>query len=874
MHVCSSRTDGSSSDEDSDVEKSNREDERGRTVLAMVGKAIQNNTKIPLDWHPVRKTPCGPNRLKFSNYIGVVVRERVCITYSTWKDVPNSQLDKLYDTIAKGFTVRHDRKKWILSRADDYWRAFKTRLRRLWMYKKSGKLRKRPPWKYNWILQPAWDKFKEMCTTEKFKEISEDSRNRSNLRISSYRGGCLGYQYYEDEIIQEHLKNGRHVDQVPRHELWIRAHSHVKNGDRTFNNPNDSEIAELIDTFKGQVERGETVLEGGRDDILARALKKPEHGGRVRGIGSGITNTEYFGFTKPTPPSQMRGEITGLRSELAMMKNSQQFIMTFMMSLLDKEQMKEFMTGVNQMGTFGVQSGGQFNCFGGHTNDQYDTLDELQGNIGGQFDTTNGRGGGQHSALGGHKNGSFTQLLINGDEGFSQWSKGDDGLYQCFKDLQNPFCKSKSKPHVQEKKHVQEKEQEPEPYVVPWPNNKVVGSDHQQTHHQQIEFHYQNPNTSPSTILSCTMVDETPISLLDLPQGIYDCRLAIEDCKDIKIVADGQVHILGATEVTLNHFTTLSQDYRRVTITNDIVPTAPLPCPNEECTVVCQAKHTFVSWPARLIFPLKKLDKEPANVVAQSPTSQTSATQIYNINDKNRVKVKSSLCKALKKEALMLKKRHGNFIISIPDNVFYHEQEVRFDCEDLLDWCYQKEIGSSHISIFMKYLSESCKKDGVSGICGFCDSNYISPLNPTLQQDRIDYLCRVFGCNGGKNINQLFFAPFHENRHWTLAAISPWNGTVFWLDPSGDDFISEFAQRIINEGIIKFSILHRKDIKKIKKNPEIRWKKIQYFPGTSKTYSQESIDDIKDIWAKYFFSQIEDEEEDSEDNDNMDVPPA
>ncbi|KAK9706140.1 hypothetical protein RND81_07G106400 [Saponaria officinalis] len=60
-----------------------------------------------------------------------------------------------------------------------------------------------------------------------------------------------------------------------------------------------------------------------------------------------------------------------------------------------------------------------------------------------------------------------------------------------------------------------------------------------------------------------------------------------------------------------------------------------------------------------------------------------------------------------------------------------------------------------------------------------------------------------------------------------LAAISPWNGIVFWLDPSMDDFISEFVQRIINEGIIKFSILHRKDIKKMKKNPEIRWKKIQ-----------------------------------------------
>ncbi|KAK9732749.1 hypothetical protein RND81_04G019400 [Saponaria officinalis] len=169
---------------------------------------------------------------------------------------------------------------------------------------------------------------------------------------------------------------------------------------------------------------------------------------------------------------------------------------------------------------------------------------------------------------------------------------------------------------------------------------------------------------------------------------------------------------------------------------------------------------------------------------------------------------------------MMLRKRRGSILLSIPDSVFSHKQDINLDCEDLFDWCYQREIGSAHLSVFMnaRHLSESSNKDGVSGMYGFCDSNYLSPLNPTVEQERSDYLSRVFGCNGGRNLNQLFFAPYHENRHWMLAAISPWNGTVFWLDPAGADVIGEFAQRIINEGITKFSILHRKDVKKIKKN--------------------------------------------------------
>lgn len=41
-------------------------------------------------------------------------------------------------------------------------------------------------------------------------------------------------------------KDGVHVDHVPRHETWLRAHSKEKDGVRIFNNPKDQEVANAI----------------------------------------------------------------------------------------------------------------------------------------------------------------------------------------------------------------------------------------------------------------------------------------------------------------------------------------------------------------------------------------------------------------------------------------------------------------------------------------------------------------------------------------------------------------------------------------------------------------------------------------------------
>lgn len=77
---------------------------RGRTVLALVGKAIQKGIKISLEWNH-NNVPTGVNREYFADYIGVVVRERVSITYRLWDDVKEKEKDEVYEFITVSLSI-------------------------------------------------------------------------------------------------------------------------------------------------------------------------------------------------------------------------------------------------------------------------------------------------------------------------------------------------------------------------------------------------------------------------------------------------------------------------------------------------------------------------------------------------------------------------------------------------------------------------------------------------------------------------------------------------------------------------------------------------------------------------------------------------
>ena len=83
----------------------------------------------------------------------------------------------------------------------------------------------------------------------------------------------------------------------------------------------------------------------------------------------------------------------------------------------------------------------------------------------------------------------------------------------------------------------------------------------------------------------------------------------IDEDRDLDIVASGQVYIPKKSEVVNNHGLQMPLGHNRVTIINVMKSTAPLPCPNEELRLVCQAKKTFVPWPSHLIFLVEKVTK-------------------------------------------------------------------------------------------------------------------------------------------------------------------------------------------------------------------------------------------------------------------------
>ncbi|KAF9589928.1 hypothetical protein IFM89_029544 [Coptis chinensis] len=67
--------------------------------------------------------------------------------------------------------------------------------------------------------------------------------------------------------------------------------------DGNYANDATKEVVERIDDYQAQVKEGTLEVEGTKD-VLTLALGTPKHGGHVRGVGDGVTPTQYFRLIK------------------------------------------------------------------------------------------------------------------------------------------------------------------------------------------------------------------------------------------------------------------------------------------------------------------------------------------------------------------------------------------------------------------------------------------------------------------------------------------------------------------------------------------------------------------------------------------------
>ncbi|KAL5154218.1 hypothetical protein HKD37_19G053618 [Glycine soja] len=114
-----------------------------------------------------------------------------------------------------------------------------------------------------------------------------------------------GYELLEKKLLDEKMKKRQHdalltenpafIEDPPspiqRHVKWKMARTN-RYGKMTSKTAR--QIADKIDSLEEQVTQGEFVPQG-RHDILNTAIGRPDHGGRVRAAGSGVTISQYYG---------------------------------------------------------------------------------------------------------------------------------------------------------------------------------------------------------------------------------------------------------------------------------------------------------------------------------------------------------------------------------------------------------------------------------------------------------------------------------------------------------------------------------------------------------------------------------------------------
>ncbi|KAI5343556.1 hypothetical protein L3X38_011432 [Prunus dulcis] len=263
---------------------------RGMSTMPLVVKRKLQKLR-PIVEYNKRGKGIGQAHSEMQSYIGVLARSRVPLVDMKWSQIPKDIKEQIWEAVDMAFVVGQGGKNSVLASAAKKWKDFKSTLTRHYIlpYTNDREKLSQPPETYKFIEKAQWDAFVASRLSKDFETVhSQHAQIREKLEYN-HRLSRKGYAGLEDQL--EETMPGVEID---RSTLWKRARQD-KQGN--IPDPKVAEKAKLIDELQKQVSEGKVSVYGS-NDVLTMALG-PEHPGRVRGVGAGISPRQYFNLPKP-----------------------------------------------------------------------------------------------------------------------------------------------------------------------------------------------------------------------------------------------------------------------------------------------------------------------------------------------------------------------------------------------------------------------------------------------------------------------------------------------------------------------------------------------------------------------------------------------
>ncbi|KAI5323575.1 hypothetical protein L3X38_032647 [Prunus dulcis] len=263
---------------------------RGMSTMPRVVKRKLQKLR-PIVEYNKRGKGIGQAHSEMQSYIGVLARSKVPLVDMKWAQIPKDIKEQIWEAVDIAFVVGQGGKNSVLASVAKKWKDFKSTLTRHYIlpYTNDRERLSQPPETYKFKEKAQWDAFVASRLSKDFESVhSQHAQIREKLEYN-HRLSRKGYAGLEDQL--EETMSGVEID---RSTLWKRARQD-KHGN--IPDPKVAEKAKLIDELQKQVSEGKVSVSGS-NDVVTMALG-PEHPGRVRGVGAGISPRQYFNLPKP-----------------------------------------------------------------------------------------------------------------------------------------------------------------------------------------------------------------------------------------------------------------------------------------------------------------------------------------------------------------------------------------------------------------------------------------------------------------------------------------------------------------------------------------------------------------------------------------------